>query len=56
MALDPTLKNLMDPHVWQALTALNVRIEALEAIGEHRDLPDSVRHVYGDEVITYVKA
>ena len=55
MALDPNFKPLMDPHVWKMLVVLDARIEALEAIGQHRDLPDSVNHVYGDEVVTYTK-
>ncbi len=55
MAL-PNLQHLMDPHVWQALMALDTRIEALEALGQHRDLPDSVNHVYGNKIVTYTKS
>lgn len=51
MALDPNLKNNIDPNVWAVLVAQEARIAALEAGGAptERELPVALLERYSDK-------
>lgn len=53
MALDPNLKDQMDPHAWQALEALDREVEALKAVSSDDPPIEHTMVFRGGRTFTY---
>ncbi len=51
MALDPNLKNNIDPNVWTALLELDAKIDALQLVANEPPLEHVMRWADGTETI-----